>query len=755
VKMDLEQYMEREIIIFLDSKIQKKDNVTMDREEEYGLYLTKDYLKELTNALDNDELTKAKKLFDELKSNYSKLPKRSTERKKIYTILEQMFEKIQNYIRIKEGRVEVRTVKQSTDGTFKDQTVSFKDLTNSLGNVSEEKTNEEDELVETNKTVMPIVIRLEEKPAEISREYKEEVMATNKAEPSEQWKSIPEPEAPAGMGKYAVSKKKDIKGSVEENAIEQMKPVEETNVVEEYHKKKDTHKRLHEKTEIPQKVMTKQYGFEDRKHKHLEEIKNEIIDKTAGHLEKLKMHVTDKLLSELHKKLDEKNTEHNNRIDRLRKEIIQEMTKELNKRFKLERHNTDQKLESLRKDILKQVYNQAGQMISSSDNQPNVIEENNKHENMTDNQQNITVTEEDYEDNHHESNTDNVDRERVPYEDDSKKKLKVIYEQAVYYMFDSKYNEAAKLFREIIESHPNNRAARIRLQECIEKQPETRERSTIPEIIETNKDAIRTGQENESTEIDHRWLVKTAESENSLNFDNGMTEFKDAISENVQNLSYNVEENQSQDEETSQTLESGQEKNEEKIHKMYEEAIYTMFQNKYGEAAKIFTEILRIKPENKAAKIRLQECIEKQPKIRKESITLENSEASTDILKQEAEFTNSGSELPRALPKLALGPEDEASGFKDTTTTDENIPDMSYTIEGNQNISEEMPRSPRSIYGKSEERIRKMYEEAIYTMFQNNYGDAAKIFTEILRISPENKAAKIRLHECIEAINNA
>ena len=39
-------------------------------------------------------------------------------------------------------------------------------------------------------------------------------------------------------------------------------------------------------------------------------------------------------------------------------------------------------------------------------------------------------------------------------------------------------------------------------------------------------------------------------------------------------------------------------------------------------------------------------------------------------------------------------------------------------------------------------------------MFQNNYVDAAKLFKQILHLKPDNKAAKIRLHECNEAIIN-
>jgi tetratricopeptide (TPR) repeat protein len=100
--MELDEFLEKDIINFLDARIENKDRSVVDREEEYGLYLNKDYLKELDAALDNDELTRAKKLFDELKDNYNKLPKTSLERKKIYTVLEKMYAKIEAYVDMKD-----------------------------------------------------------------------------------------------------------------------------------------------------------------------------------------------------------------------------------------------------------------------------------------------------------------------------------------------------------------------------------------------------------------------------------------------------------------------------------------------------------------------------------------------------------------------------------------------------------------------------------------------------------------------------
>src|SRR5512144_2635367 len=101
--MELDQFLERDIVTFLDAHVVKKISNNVDREEEYGLYLTKDYIKEIEKALDSDELTKAKKLFDELKATYNGLPKSSVERKKIYSMLEAMYTKIEAYVKLKGG----------------------------------------------------------------------------------------------------------------------------------------------------------------------------------------------------------------------------------------------------------------------------------------------------------------------------------------------------------------------------------------------------------------------------------------------------------------------------------------------------------------------------------------------------------------------------------------------------------------------------------------------------------------------------
>lgn len=107
--MELDQFLEKDVLKFIDSRVTKKSRVSVDREEEYGLYLIKDYHKELRNALENDEIAKAKKLFEELKETYAKLPKNSPEKEKIYGTIEGMYKDIQEYIAMKNIKFDVTT----------------------------------------------------------------------------------------------------------------------------------------------------------------------------------------------------------------------------------------------------------------------------------------------------------------------------------------------------------------------------------------------------------------------------------------------------------------------------------------------------------------------------------------------------------------------------------------------------------------------------------------------------------------------
>ncbi|MGV8150185.1 MAG: hypothetical protein ACP5NV_00480 [Candidatus Woesearchaeota archaeon] len=99
--MELGDFLERDIIHFLEQKREKKQTMLIDREEDYGIYLTKDYLKEVSRLLDKDELTGAQRLFEELREKYFELPKDTLESKNVYAILEQMYAKIDAYVKLR------------------------------------------------------------------------------------------------------------------------------------------------------------------------------------------------------------------------------------------------------------------------------------------------------------------------------------------------------------------------------------------------------------------------------------------------------------------------------------------------------------------------------------------------------------------------------------------------------------------------------------------------------------------------------
>jgi len=572
--MEFEQYLERDILTFLDSKIEKKENTSIDREEEYGLYLTRDYLKELNYALDNDELTRAKKLFDELKANYSRLPKSSVERKKIYSLLEKMYEKIQNYVRIKEGKIEV--IKQGDMEVFKDNTEKFTSLIDRMEQASNEPMLDDIKKPEPSKrTELPIGSNTGNK------------LGYSKEHPSED-EMLLDKKKSRDKNNFAVES--NISGSTIKDKLE--KPnVKEKEYTEKTSGKIEDIERENEDT--PKKHIQhihKHHGVEgeiqEAEHATLQsgplEWKDEIINKTTMHLEKLKMHVTDKLLEELRKKLDENSDAQNKKIESLRKEIVKQVIEELDKRLKKEKSEVSNKIEHLRGEILNKVYHQAQHIISSKDNQDNINVED-------------YTAESSAQDKYPDKFESEVQTKHLAFNKYSGEELRVVYEQAIYYMFDNKYNEAAKLFRKIITAQPNNKAAHIRLQECMEKQPELfKDKEIMPEsefqtIIESQKNEADKEKENFSNS------TKTEITED-------INEFKDTMTQNVDNFAKDIQK--------LQRYNIKHKYNDEELQKMYEEAIYTMFQNNYDEAAKIFQQILRIRPENKAARIRLQECKE-------------------------------------------------------------------------------------------------------------------------------------------------
>ncbi|HEY9706196.1 MAG TPA: hypothetical protein V6C58_27415, partial [Allocoleopsis sp.] len=189
--------------------------------------------------------------------------------------------------------------------------------------------------------------------------------------------------------------------------------------------------------------------------------------------------------------------------------------------------------------------------------------------------------------------------------------------------------------------------------------------------------------------------------------------------------------NQLDSQESSNTKSSNKYSGED-LKIVYDQAVYKMFDSKYDEAASLLRKIIEQQPNNKAAMIRLQECIDNNPSLASE-YNIAGDEIIDDMIKPEDEYVDTNINY---------------DGHVDIDSEEKLIGDIEFSI----NSGNEKTKTKRNY---SNDELQRMYEEGIYVMFQSNYEEAAKIFKDILRIRPQNKAAKIRLQECMEAMNNA
>jgi len=576
--MDFEQYLEKDILTFLDSKIEHKDNTAMDREEEYGLYLTKDYLKELNYALDNDELTKAKKLFDELKSAYSRLPKTSSERKKIYTLLEKMYGKIQNYVKIKEGKIEV--LKQGTSEIQRERSDIVLD---NLGKDKEQvniSVQAMSELSPINMDDLPI-----NSASDAKREYdKENKPRMNRANNTGNTST-------GGGGKSrgkdgARDAQRDV--SVESNILGK-------SIVDE-------NDRSNQSAQYTRYIFRDDYNkyskvlLEDipGANEDFDDLEKNIIERTIE-LERLKTFVIERLLDALRKKLDEDNNEHNKKIEEMRKDIIEQMTLELDKRFDSGEYSSNSKsydprdsiknslkkiestdiIKSVKEDILDKVFLEAPHIISSNDYS-------------------------DYSNYSTESldafSINKNDVIRVRRNDDNS--ISIIQNGKARRRYDD-------------TKEPN---------EDIEKKDSYARDDLKGEITSPDSPDKDIAQDKNYEPVENYAPINYSSYSDSDKQDNNIkimgelqapeapeTEFNMAGTDTAQVLPAPSLAEPEQKSESTQ--ESKSEFTDEKVQEMYEEAIYTMLQSNYDEAAKIFQNILELRPKNKAARIRLLECV--------------------------------------------------------------------------------------------------------------------------------------------------
>ncbi|MFH1212401.1 MAG: hypothetical protein V1659_05765 [Candidatus Woesearchaeota archaeon] len=96
--MELNKFIEDDMIAFLDREVEKRGDSTFIREDEFNIFnLQKDYVKEIDELLKSNNVRAAKQLFEELEQMYAGAGNAS-EKKKIKTILCEVYDQLKNHV---------------------------------------------------------------------------------------------------------------------------------------------------------------------------------------------------------------------------------------------------------------------------------------------------------------------------------------------------------------------------------------------------------------------------------------------------------------------------------------------------------------------------------------------------------------------------------------------------------------------------------------------------------------------------------
>lgn len=104
--MDFDKFLERDMLEFLDDQARLiAEKAAGVREEEFDLYeINQDYATEISEALKNENLKKAKQIFEDVKNQYLQAANNSLSKKRLYIIMEEIYEKIKDYEEKEEGK---------------------------------------------------------------------------------------------------------------------------------------------------------------------------------------------------------------------------------------------------------------------------------------------------------------------------------------------------------------------------------------------------------------------------------------------------------------------------------------------------------------------------------------------------------------------------------------------------------------------------------------------------------------------------
>ncbi len=97
--MDIEEFIEQDILVFLDQRLdQKIEDEKLQSMRVESVYLTRDYEDELYQALEKDNVTLAKHVLHDLKEKFDQIPSTSPDKKHVKALLAHLYELFKKHL---------------------------------------------------------------------------------------------------------------------------------------------------------------------------------------------------------------------------------------------------------------------------------------------------------------------------------------------------------------------------------------------------------------------------------------------------------------------------------------------------------------------------------------------------------------------------------------------------------------------------------------------------------------------------------
>ena len=98
--MEVEEFIEQDILVFLDKRLEEgtKSDVSSQAMRVQSVYLSRDYEEELTAALQDDNIARAKKVLHDLKKKFDTIPPGTPDKQDVKILLAELYERFRKHV---------------------------------------------------------------------------------------------------------------------------------------------------------------------------------------------------------------------------------------------------------------------------------------------------------------------------------------------------------------------------------------------------------------------------------------------------------------------------------------------------------------------------------------------------------------------------------------------------------------------------------------------------------------------------------